>query len=254
MPEALPVFAMLTFLGLVACDGSSPGDTSPEAPAQARAAAPGDTLPTEEREQGFRLLFDGRTLDGWRGFRREDVPGAWVVEDGTLHFTGAGGGDDRGDIITVEQFGDFELRLEWKISPGGNSGIFFRVSETTDRTYESGPEMQVLDDAGHADGRDPKTSAGSNYALHAPSARTIRPVGEWNEIRILATGGHVEHWVNGVMVVRYELGSEEWERLVADSKFAAWPDYGRHAVGHIALQDHGDPVWYRNIRVRALEP
>lgn len=258
MSEALPAFAMLTFLGLpgiLACDTASrASETSPETPAPAQAASRADTLTTQEREQGFRLLFDGLTLDGWRGFGRDDIPGAWVVEDGAIHFTGEGAREDRGDIITVEQFGDFELRLEWKISAGGNSGIFFRVSETSERTYESGPEMQVLDDARHVDGQDPRTSAGSNYALHAPSSPTVRPAGEWNEVRILVDGVHVEHWVNGSKVLEYEIGSEEWERLVADSKFAAWPDYGRHAVGHIGLQDHGDPVWYRNIRLRTIEP
>jgi hypothetical protein len=253
MSEVIPMLSALTVFGLVGCyAAAAAGESDPETPAPTQAASLQNTLTTEEREQGFRLLFDGETLEGWRGFRRDDVPAAWVIEDGALHFTDQGEREDRGDIITVEQFGDFEVRLEWKISPGGNSGIFFRVSETTQRTYESGPEMQVLDDAQHPDGGSPKTSAGSNYALHAPDPGNVRPVGEWNEVRILAVGGHVEHWLNGLKVVEYELGSEEWERLVADSKFAEWPDYGRHAVGHLALQDHGDPVWYRNIRVRSI--
>lgn len=254
--ESLPMLLPLAALGLVACDAAGGTGEREPIPSDTRVSSslPRDTLPTEEREQGFRLLFDGETMNGWRGFRREDVPSAWVVQDGALHFTGEGSREDRGDVITVEQFGDFELRLDWKIAPGGNSGIFFRVSETTDTPYQSGPEMQVLDDGGHVDGQNPTTSAGSNYALHAPSSSTIRPVGEWNEIRILVDGGHVEHWVNGRKVVEYELGSEDWERLVADSKFAQWPDYGRHPVGHIGLQDHGNPVWYRNIRIRPIEP
>lgn len=254
--ESLPALLPLAALGLVACDAA--GNAGEREPIATRttvsSSMPPDTLPTEEREQGFRSLFDGETMSGWRGFRREDVPSAWVVEDGTMHFRVEEGRENRGDIITAERFGDFELRLEWKISPGGNSGIFFGVSETTDTPYRSGPEMQVLDDAGHRDGQDPRTSAGSNYALHAPSSPVTRPVGEWNEVRIVREKDHVEHWLNGVKILEYELGSEEWERLVADSKFAAWPDYGRHPVGHVGLQDHGDPVWYRNIRIRLIDP
>ena len=149
---------------------------------------------------------------------------------------------------------DFELRLEWKISPGGNSGIMFGVSETTRRTYEAGPEMQVLDNAGHPDGAAPVTSAGSNYALHAPSLDVTRPVGEWNEVRLIVVERRVEHWLNGQQIVTYQLGSDEWERLVAESKFVQWPEYGRQAEGHIALQDHGNHVWYRMIRIRRIEP
>ncbi len=210
-----------------------------------------NTLTEEERTQGFQLLFDGHTLNEWRGFRREGVPTAWTVQDGAIHFMAEG---ERGDIITNEMYEDFELRLEWKISPGGNSGIMFGVSEATRRTYEAGPEMQVLDNAGHADGQAPVTSAGSNYALHAPSVDATRPVGEWNEVRLIVIDGQVEHWMNGQQIVAYELGSDEWEHLVADSKFAEWPEYGRQAEGHLALQDHGNHVWYRNIRIRRIEP
>jgi hypothetical protein len=256
MLESFSLLLTLSVLGLVACDAAAnTGEREPAANSgTASSTSLRDTLTTEEREQGFRLLFDGETVDGWRGFGRADLPSAWVVGDGVLHFTAEGPREDRGSIISTEQFGDFELRLEWKISPGGNSGIFFGVSETTDTPYMSGPEMQVLDDAGHPDGQAPKTSAGSNYGLHAPSSSVVRPAGEWNEVRILVERGHVEHWLNGLKIVAYELGSEEWERLVAESKFGAWPEYGRHPVGHVGLQDHGDPVWYRNIRIRPIEP
>jgi hypothetical protein len=255
MPESLSVLFTLTVLGLVACHtAANVGEREPvETSTTVASTSPRDTLTAEERAQGFRILFDGETFDGWRGFKRPDMPAAWVVEERAMRFTAEGALEDRGSIISVEQFGDFELRLEWKISPGGNSGIFFRVSETTDRPYESGPEMQVLDDAGHPDGEDPMTSAGSNYGLHAPSSPVARPVGEWNEVRMLVEQGHVEHWLNGLKIVEYELGSEEWEQLVADTKFAAWPEYGRHPVGHIGLQDHGDPVWYRHIRIRPID-
>ncbi len=204
-------------------------------------------LSATERAEGFRLLFDGVTTSGWRGFRRPTMPDGWRVVDGALTRAGPGG-----DIITVEQFRNFELRLEWRVAAGGNSGIFFRVLETSERTYYSGPEMQVLDDAGHADGRSSLTSAGANYGLHPAPRGIARPAGEWNEVRLLVNGARVEHWLNGELIVSYELGSADWEARVRQSKFAAWPEYGRAERGHIALQDHGDWVAYRTIRIREL--
>jgi len=211
--------------------------------------AASNALAPDEAAEGFALLFDGASLDAWRGYRREDVPAAWSAIDGTLACTP---GTDDGDIITRETYTDFDLRLEWRIGEGGNSGIFFGVVEGPRRTYESGPEMQILDNAGHPDGQNAITSAGSNYALHAPSADVTRPLGEWNEARIVREGKHVRQWLNGALVVEYDLGTDEWKALVAGSKFAAWPDYGIHHEGHIGLQDHGNPVSFRNLRIRRL--
>ncbi len=206
-----------------------------------------NTLTPEESRAGWRLLFDGETTNGWRGFRRDAVPDGWQVEDGTLARVAAGG-----DIVTVEQYENFELRLEWKVGPAGNSGIFFRVSENTEESYHNGPEMQVLDDERHPDGASTLTSAGSTYALYPCPRGVVRPAGEWNAVRIVVDGAHVEHWLNGVKVVEYELWSDEWEERVRNSKFAEWPAYGRNVRGHVGLQDHGDPVWYRNVKIRAL--
>lgn len=185
----------------------------------------------------------------WRGYRQSELPTGWQVVEGALTRTGAGG-----DIITREQYDNFELTLEWKISPGGNSGIFFHVVEdsTLGAVYLTGPEMQVLDNAGHADGKNPLTSAGSNFALHAPSRDVTRPVGEWNQVRLLVKGAHVEHWLNGVQVLSYELWSDEWKQRVQASKFRDMPRYGLARSGHIALQDHGDWVAFRNIRIRRI--
>ena len=205
-----------------------------------------NTLTAAERAEGWQLLFDGETTDRWRGFRRQDMPG-WMVEEGELRRVGGGG-----DIVTTEQFDDFELKVDWKVQAGGNSGIMFRVSEEWDRTWKTGPEMQVLDDERHRDGRRPITSAGSNYALHAAAEGAVRPAETWNEARILVNGGHVEHWLNGVKVVEYELWSDEWDELVAASKWDTLSGYGRQRRGHIALQDHGDWVAYRNIKIRPL--
>jgi hypothetical protein len=206
-----------------------------------------NTLTPEERSAGWRLLFDGSTTAGWRGYRMDSVPSGWRVVDGAL--TRVQGG---ADLVTAEQFADFELVLEWKVAPGGNSGIMYRVTEEYEHAYQSGPEFQVLDDAGHADGRSRLTAAGAAYGLYPAPAGVVKPAGEWNAARIVVRGAHVEHWLNGVEVVSYELGSPDWEARVRQSKFAQWPRYGRAARGHIALQDHGDWVAYRNIKLRVL--
>jgi hypothetical protein len=211
------------------------------------AAQQHNTLTAAEKAAGWRLLFDGETTRGWRGFRRSDMSDGWQVVDGELRRVGRGG-----DIVTVEQFDDFELSIDWKVSEGGNSGIMFRVSEEWNSTWKSGPEMQVLDDERHPDGQRRETAAGSNYALHAAPAGVVHPPGEWNTARIVARGPHVEHWLNGVKVVEYELWTPEWEALVAASKFDTLPGYGRQRRGYIALQDHGAWVAYRDIKIRPL--
>lgn len=209
---------------------------------------PMNRLTPEEEASGWKLLFDG-TLAGWRGYRREGIPAGWGVRDGALVFTPGRGG---GSLITVDRYADFELALEWKIGEGGNSGIFYRATEDEVAPYWTGPEMQVLDNEGHPDGRRPVTSAGSNYALHAPTRDVTRPVGEWNEVRIVARGPQVEHWMNGTRIVAYELWTDEWRAMVEASKFREWPGYGMAPAGHVGLQDHGDPVWFRNIRIRTF--
>lgn len=195
----------------------------------------------------FRPLFDGTSLAGWRSLKGDAPPAGWVARDGMLFREGSGG-----DILTTDEFGNFELRLEWKISPGGNSGIMYRVGLDANQTYETGPEMQVLDNQGHANGKEPLTSAGACYGLYAPVRDATRPAGEWNEVAIIVRGAHVEHWLNGVRVVSYELWSPDWEARVKASKFSTMPGYGRAKRGHIALQDHDDPVWYRNVRIREI--
>lgn len=206
-----------------------------------------NTLTTEERANGWKLLFDGKTTQGWRGFRQKEAPEGWQVADGAL--TRVGGG---GDLITVDQFDSFELALEWKVAEGGNSGIMYRVSEEGDATYHTGPEFQVLDNARHPDGKDALTSAGSCYGLYAPSKDVTRPAGSWNTSRIVVNGNHVEHWMNSVRIVEYELLGPDWVKRVEGSKFNEWPRYGREPRGHIVLQDHGDRVAYRNIRIRPI--
>jgi hypothetical protein len=207
-----------------------------------------NTLTSEERSQGWMLLFDGKTTAGWRGFKQQDIPAGWEVVDGALTRTGRAI-----DIVTIDQFDSFDLALEWKIAQGGNSGIMFRVSEEGGATYHTGPELQVLDNHGHRDGKAPLTSAGSCYGLYAPTRDMTKPVGSWNQTRLIVKGNHVEHWLNGVRIVEYELFSPDWEKRVAESKFKQWPKFGRVPRGHIALQEHGAVVAYRNIRIRPLK-
>ena len=187
------------------------------------------------------------SLDNWRGYKKDSVPEQWVNEDeDTIYLTGGGAGD----LITREQYESFDLTMEWKISPKGNSGVMYRVSEGDGPTYFTGPEMQVLDNS--VAGGDLMHSAGADYALHAPTEDNTRPVGEWNEVRMIVDGPHVEYWLNGVQQCSYELWSEDWNARVAASKFKQWPGFGMNKRGHIALQDHGNPVWYRNIVIRPL--
>jgi hypothetical protein len=204
-------------------------------------------LSASERAAGWRLLFDGVSTAGWRGYGRPDMPSGWAAVDGALTRTGPAA-----DIITIDKFDNFELALEWNIAPGGNSGIFYRAVEGKDPIYYSAPEMQVLDDERHADGRSPLTSAGANYALHPVPRGIVKPAGEWNAARLIVNGNHVEHWLNGVKVVDYELGGRDWSQRVANSKFQQWAPYGKSASGHIGLQEHGSWVAFRNIRIRPL--
>ncbi len=206
-----------------------------------------NTLTAADAQAGWKLLFDGKTTAGWRGFRQQTIPAGWQVVDGALARVGSAS-----DIVTTTQYKDFELMLEWKVAAGGNSGIFYRVSEDREATYETGPEMQVLDDAKHADGGSPLTSAGALYGLYPAPRGISRPAGEWNQARIVLRGSHVEHWLNGKQIVFAEIGSADWNARVEASKFKQWPGYGKNASGFIALQDHGDLVWYRNIRIKVL--
>jgi hypothetical protein len=228
-----------------ACTGTS--RTDDEAMPAAEAAVAPNRLTTREQQEGWRLLFDGQTLNGWRGYGMQTMPAGWAAVDGALTRSARAE-----DIITTDQFRNFDLRLEWKIAPGGNSGIFYRAVETSDPIYYSAPEYQILDDLAHQDGGSDLTSAGANYGLHPAPRGVVKPAGEWNSARILVQGNHVEHWLNGQKIVDYELGSPDWQQRVAKSKFNEWPGYGKAAQGHIGLQEHGSWVAYRNIKIRVL--
>lgn len=203
----------------------------------------GENLSTTKTE--WQSLFDGHSTDGWRRYGSNKPIKGWQAIDGELVRT-----SKAGDLITVQQFSDFELELEWKVESGGNSGIFFRADESERYIFLTAPEMQILDDASHRDGKSPLTSAGANYALHPAPRGVVNPAGEWNHARLRVIGNQVTHWLNHQQIVSYELGSEDWQQRVAKSKFAKWPKYGSLSRGHIGLQDHGDRVAFRNIQVR----
>jgi hypothetical protein len=211
-----------------------------------------------ESAMGWRDLSGADATSAWRGFKQQGFPTqGWTAKDGVLTHAAKGGG---GDIITVGQFGDFDLRLEWRTVPVGNSGVMYRVLETGGATYETGPECQVLDDGGWKVGPEDKTSAGALYDIVSPpKTKKLKPAGEWNDCRVVMRGGVAQHWLNGEKVVELRMfddagkPTQQWLDMIAGSKFKAWPGFGLAPKGHIALQDHGDEVSYRNVRIRALD-
>lgn len=199
-------------------------------------------FPAPAEQNGWRSLFDGTSLAHWRGYKQPTAPAGWKIRDGAIVRVDGGG-----DLVSVDTFEDFELEFEWQIAPGGNSGVMFHVSEHFEAPYHTGPEYQILDNERHPDGRLLQTRAGSNFALHAPVRDVAHRAGEWNDGRLVVRGGDVEHWLNGVRVVKYRLWDDEWKARVGISKFNEWPSYGLEKRGHIVLQDHGDRVSFRKI-------
>lgn len=250
------VVAVLLAFGAVACVEVRVGagdDAETEEPATDPPAAI-NQLSSEEAEAGFQSLFDGESLDHWRGFKLDQVPAGWAVADGVVHFLPPTGDDagPRADLLSREQYRNFEFRFDWAVTPGGNSGVMFHVSEDAPASYSTGPEFQILDDGGHRDGQRMETSAASNYALHARQGGELVPLGEFNTSALRVEGAAVTHWLNGEEVVEYTLWDDEWKELVAASKFASMPGYGMMETGHIALQDHGNEIWFRNLRILVL--
>jgi len=213
---------------------------------------PPNTLTEKEKADGWKLLFDGKTTAGWHAFRGKDVGDKWKVIDGALVLK-AKDGKRGGDIVTDDEFADFDLSFEWKVTPGANSGVMYRVSEEEGAPFLTGPEYQILDNQRHPDGKSKLTSAASCYALYAPSEDATKPVGEWNYGRIVVNGNKVEHWLNGKKVVSYEFDSDDWKERVGKSKFKAMKKFGTMKKGKIDLQDHGDEVAYRSIKIKALK-
>jgi hypothetical protein len=196
---------------------------------------------------GWKMLFDGKTTTGWHTYKKSGPVEGWEVVDGALVRQGKGG-----DLVTDEEFSDFELSLEWKLTAGGNSGIFYRAPEDAAVIWHHAIEYQILDNAAHNDGKNQKRSAGSAYDLYEPVRDGTKPIGEWNETRIIARGNHVEHWLNGTKLLEFEIGSPDWTARIGASKFKPYPEFGKTTKGKISLQDHGNVVSFRNIRIRPI--
>jgi hypothetical protein len=201
---------------------------------------------------GWTTLFDGRTLIGWHPYQNK-TPHNWKAKEGVLHCEGGTENHDRHvDLVTNDSFENFELALDWKIAPKGNSGIMYLVTEVAPAAYESGPEYQLLDDAAYGENLEDWQKTGANYAMNPAPAAKPKPVGEWNHTRIVVNQRRVEHWLNGDKIVEYELGSDAWQKAKAAGKWKDTPGYGMAQSGHIALQDHGTEAWFRNIKIRKL--
>jgi cytochrome c len=208
---------------------------------------PPNALSASDRQDGFRLLFDGKSTVGWQGYRGAAIRG-WTVKQGWLTTQGKQGSD----LVSKESFGDFELEFEWKVEPGANGGVFYRAGEGQPDLWAAGIELQILDDEGHPDGKAPLHRAGAAYDLFAPTAAVTHAPGEINRARIVARGTRVEHWLNGHRVLAYDTSDPSWSIQLRQSKFAGYPGFGEASAGHIGLQHHGAGVAYRNLKLRAL--
>lgn len=239
---------------LFACNSADNKQNATDTTAQTQPAATTATADT-----GWVSLFDGTTLNGWHTYGKPGPGAAWNVDSNAIHLNSSAkkgyqtqGG---GDLVTNDEFENFDLKLDWMISKGGNSGIIFYVNEDTTKykeTWNTGLEMQVLDNNGHDDGKIPKHRAGNLYDLIASSPENIKGPGEWNHVEIISNKGNLEFYTNGVKVLSTTLWDDNWKKLIAGSKFKDMPNWGTFTKGHIALQDHGFDVWYKNIMIKKL--
>lgn len=212
-----------------------------------------NTLSKAEAKEGYVLLFDGQTMNGWRTYQSKKND-SWSVVNGTLHCKGSADnyGGISADLVTTAQYENFDFQVDWKISPKGNSGILYMVTEDSATSYVSGPEYQLVDDKNFADPLEDWQKTAANYAMHAAPAAVPSPVGEWNHTRIVVNQNHVEHWLNGKKVVEYELYSDDWQKRKMEGKWKDTPLYGMVKKGHITFQDHGSESWFKNIRIKQL--
>lgn len=217
-----------------------------------------NTLTDAQKNEGWQLLFDGTSKKGWHVYSNKSDGAAWKVADGALYLDTAQKKDWQvvggGDIVTDEEYDNYHLKLEWKVTPKGNSGIiiFIKEDQKYEHTWHTGPEMQVLDNAGHPDSKINKHRAGDLYDLISSSPETVRPAGEWNQVEVIANNGSLEFHLNGTKVLSTTMWDDNWRKMIAGSKFKRMSDFGTYKKGRIGLQDHGDLIWYRNIMIKKL--
>ncbi|THU36822.1 DUF1080 domain-containing protein [Niastella caeni] len=258
-------FACLVLAGAIAgCQGGTgtnqPGTdtTKTDTMAAAPVEVTTNSLTNEEKNTGWQLLFDGVSKGNFHVFNKKTDGSAWQVTDGAIHLDTTTKNEGKivggGDLVTNEEYESFDLKLEWKIDPGGNSGIMFYVQEGPGftETYHTGPEMQVLDNAAHPDAKINKHRAGDLYDLIASSPETVKPAGEWNQVEVISNKGALEFHLNGTKVLSTTMWDDAWKKMIAASKFKQWSGFGTYKKGRIALQDHGNSVWYRNIKIKKL--
>ena len=225
--------------------------------AQAASCEGANALTPAEKAAGWELLFDGKSMSGWHGYNGQSLK-AWTIEDCSLKTVGTEGNygsDLRADLATDREFTDFEVSVDWKATQGGNSGLMYGVVEDKkyDAAWKTGPEYQFIDDDGFPDKLEPWQLAGANYAMHvANDQKQLKPVGEWNNTRIVVNGKHVEHWLNGKKILEFERWTDEWRKLRDSGKWKDAPDYGLAKTGRIVLQDHGSVFWFRNVKIRPI--
>ena len=208
-----------------------------------------NVLSPSEKEQGWQLLFNGKDMSNWRNFKNQDLNENWVLKNGIMHLNQAGGGD----IITKKIYENFILKLEWKISEAGNSGIFIMANELGNYIYSSAPEIQILDNERHSDNKIASHLSGSIFDIIASPETSHKLAGEWNKVKIYLHNRHLKVWQNGVQTADIVIGSDKWNKLIKQSKFKDWQGFAETSIGHIGFQDHGDPVSFKNIKILVLE-
>lgn len=216
-------------------------------------AAKDNTLTPSEKKSGWKLLFDGKSLKGWRTYQNKDA-NSWSVKDGVFYCKGSATdkSDMRADMITEKQYENFDLSVDWKISPQGNSGILYLVTEEFKAAYLSGPEYQIIDDINFPQKLEDWQKTGANYAMDPAPTAAPRPVGQWNTTRIVVNKGRVQHWLNGKKLLEYQMWTDEWKKKKTEGKWKDAPGYGVSKKGHIALQDHGSEAWFKNLKIKEL--
>lgn len=251
------LFTVCTVAVLVACNNSNSKQTTAQTGTPAQTPAM-NTLTDQERNDGWELLFDGQSTKGWHKYKADTIGHAWKAVGNTLFLDAAIKKDGKviggGDIVSDREFDNFHLKYDWKVSVKGNSGVIIYAQEDNKYKYpwETGPEMQVLDNNGHPDAKIIKHRAGDLYDLVSSTKETVKPAMEWNSAEIKSKDGKLDFYLNGENILSTTLWDDNWKKLVAGSKFKNMPDFGKYQKGKLGLQDHGDNVWFRNIKIKKL--